>query len=89
MDFKMFTVKDIYELCRGNCLLQVESGYNKKVLCKNYNPEKHGKISDRVVYDIRPACKVQGGIWCLAYLIVSVTGGEEYEEEQRKKELQG
>jgi hypothetical protein len=88
MEEKKLTVKDIYSLCQGNCLLQVVSAYNNKVLCKNYHPDKHGKISNRVVYDIRPACKVQGEIWCLAYLVVSVNGKEEYEEEQRKKAVE-
>ena len=85
MDVKEITVKDIFELCEGNCPLQVVSAYNGKLLCHAYKPEKHTHISNRIVYDIRPAIKVQGYMYAFAFLEVSVRGREEYEEEQRKK----
>ena len=88
MEEKKMTVQEIYGFVKGNSLLQVVSAYNGKVLCKAYNPEKHTHISERIVYDISPAFKLQGGLWAMAYLVVSVNGKEEYEEEQRKKAVE-
>ena len=86
---KQYTIEEVYGLVRNNCPFQVVSAYNGKILCKNYNPKKHTNISARVVYDIEPCISVTNqGCYAKAYLRVSVNGWVEYEEEQRKKELQ-
>lgn len=73
------------------CDIKVLSAYNGKLLCKRYNPQKHGHLNSREVSSIWADVQVVKGTFCSIakpILCLYVDGREEYEEEQRKKKQQ-
>lgn len=43
------TVSELFEKCKVQSTLKVMSAFNGKVLCHNFNPEKHEEIGNRRV----------------------------------------
>lgn len=43
------TVSELYEKCKVQSTLKVMSAFNGKVLCHNFNSEKHKAIGERSV----------------------------------------
>lgn len=85
-ELKRITVNDFKEKVHG--ILEVQSGYNGKVLCKDYNPKKHKEIGERVITSIWSeirATKSEGfGNIARPIICVYVYGDKEYEEDLRK-----
>lgn len=43
------TVAELFEKCKVQSTLKVMSAFNGKVLCRNFNPERHREIGERRV----------------------------------------
>ena len=61
----------------------VVSGYNGKVLCQTYNPEKHQSIGEREIHAVYPAVRVDKRFANFGQAIVKayVDGSPEYDKE--------
>lgn len=60
------TVAELFNKCKVQSTLKVMSAFNGKVLCHNFNPEKHKEIGERCVH----------AVW--ADIAVRETGFEHY-----------
>lgn len=77
------TVKEFGELAFCTEVIEVESAYNGKVLCKRFVAAKHPAIAEREVVGFRSAIRVsRDGQYASAVTIVSVNGKIEYEKER-------
>lgn len=82
------TVLEMFYNCRVRSPLKVMSGYNSKVLCQNFIPDKHLEIGKREVIAIWAdiaVTKATFGNYAQPILCAFVDGSDEYEKEQRKK----
>ena len=82
------TVLEMFNNYRFRSSLKVMSGYNSKVLCQKFSPDKHLDIGKREVISVWAditVTKVTFGSYAQPILCVFVNGSEEYEKEQRKK----
>lgn len=83
------TVQELYKVSRSH--IKIMSGYNGKVLCYQYSPEKHKKLSEREILSIWSEVKVitcSGGDYAKAIISVFVNGSEEYKKEREKKNVE-
>lgn len=84
------TVQEFYESCECKSQLKVLSGYNGKVLCYSYDPQKHSEIGERELLCIWADIKVSSygfGNCATPILCCHASGTKEYEAEEalRKK----
>ena len=82
------TVLELFNQCRVRSILKVMSGYNSKVLCQKFIPEKHLDIGKREViatWADLTVTKAAFGNYAQPILCAFVDGSDEYEKEQRKK----
>lgn len=81
------TVLEFFKLSNFNIKIQVRSGYNGKILCKNFNPKKHTAIAERIVSGFEPGIQVSSDkSFAYAYIDVWVAGDVEYYKEYREVE---
>ena len=80
----IMTVEQFHK-CFANSPIKVMSGYNGKVLAKQYNPKKHKHISNREICSIWSEIEVRNSSGFTQIirpiLCVYVNGKEEYETE--------
>lgn len=80
------TVKEFSDLCHSK--IKVMSGYNGKVLCKAFKPEKHTEIGEREIVSVW--CEIEAtkpsGYYNIALpvMCVYVYGAKECEEASKK-----
>lgn len=82
------TVLELFNQCDIRSKLKVVSGYNSKVLCQNFNPERHVKLGSREVIGLWADISVINvgfGSYAQPIMYACVDGAEECEKEQRKK----
>ena len=77
------TLSEFYEHhCKSD--LKVLSAFNGKVLCRNFNPQKHVEIADREVHsvwaEIVVTTRCSFGNYAKPIICVYVDGRKEYEE---------
>lgn len=82
------TLKGLYEIgVRFYSLVEVRSGYNGKILCRNFDPKKHSEIGERELLsmwaDIKKPSK-SPGTEVYPVLCCYVDGGPEYEKEHKE-----
>ena len=79
------TVAELREITAGT--IMVKSGFNSKVLCRNFDPKKHEAIGGRTVRRIWSEIKVNEnsvfGNTAAPIICVYVNGDVEYEEYRR------
>ena len=81
------TLQELYEVNKGE--LKVMSGFNGKILCYNYLPNKHGDLGKRQVLSVWPEVKVIKstlGDYAKAIMSVFVDGAEEAKKEWDKNQ---
>lgn len=64
--------------------IKVMSGYNGRVLCYQFHPEKHAKIGERKLLSVWAELEVTDsgfGNYCKAIICAYVDGSEEREKE--------
>lgn len=87
-DIKDMTVKEFSTLAHST-VIEVRSGYNGKILCKNYNPRKHKDISDRKIISVWSEIRVTGSSgftnFAKPIICVFVLGDVEYDSEKGVK----
>lgn len=77
------TVAELYKDCRVKSILKVMSAYNMKVLCQNFNPEKHKDIGERRVSAVWAEILIQRsafGNYAKPIMCVYADGLKEMEE---------
>ena len=81
------TLEDFNILCRGE--IQVISGFNGKILCRNFKNTKHKELGNREVLsvwtEIRLASDVTFSSWAKPIICVYVDGAEEYKKAKNVK----
>ena len=87
------TVQDLYDLVRCAPIeIKVKSGYNGKILCKNYIPLKHKDLSSREVIQIWSEIRTLKSSYndrARSIICIYVDGHKEYEEYIDSKMLEG
>lgn len=89
MERPRLTVQALYEACDCQSPLKVMSGYNGKVLCFAYKPEKHLNIGKREICALWAEIEVTKrpfGDFAKPALCCYVHGEEEYREEWEERE---
>lgn len=81
------TLSEFYKhYCKSE--LKVLSAFNGKVLCRNFNPNKHENIADREVHavwaEVSVAPHFTFGNYAEPIICVYVDGRKEYEETVKK-----
>lgn len=70
-----------------NCPIEVRSGYNGKLLCKEFNPKKHSALAEREVVsawaEVRASKRLGYSNSARAIVCVFLHGGNEYEKENK------
>ena len=82
------TVAEFYKNCDCKGVLRVKSGYNDKILCYDYDPNKHTEIGKRelscVWADMQVTHCAGFGNYAHPIMCCYVDGAEEYRKEQEK-----
>jgi hypothetical protein len=80
-------VGDFSEMAHG--IIEVRSAYNDKLLCRDFNPNKHKEIAIREITSVWSEIRTFNGIGfgniAKPILCTYVVGDKEYEEDLIKK----
>ena len=79
------TVQELFDVSESR--IKVMSGYNGKILCHEYSPDKHKVLSEREVVAVWSEMKVIASVYgnyAKAIMSVYVNGKEEYDKEHEK-----
>ena len=82
------TVLELFNQCEIKSELRVLSAYNSKILCYDFDPERHLKIGQREVRNVWADMVIKEmpfGKYAVPIICAFADGSEEYEKEQRKK----
>lgn len=74
-------VKELAEICKTP--ITVRSGYDGKILCKNFNLKRHVEIGEREITAVWSVIKSSGDFYCNSahpVICVFVKGTEEFEK---------
>ena len=86
-DFENMTVAEFAKGCRSR--LRCISAYNGKILCYEYNAEKHTEIGERKILSVWADILVTDsgfGNYAVPILCAYVDGAKEYAKEKAKGE---
>lgn len=85
------TVQEFFKACQCRSKLRVKSGYNDKILCFEYDPNKHTEIGKKEISSVWADIQVKQlagfGSYAEPYLCCYVDGAEEYKKELARKRL--
>lgn len=74
------TVNELSQMVQST--LEIQSGYNRKILCRAFNAKKHHEIAERVVTAIWSEIRVKNGSGYNSFarpvICAFVSGHEEY-----------
>lgn len=82
-------LKELYEGVNFYSLVEVRSGFNGKVLCRNFDPKKHSEIGERELVSMWADTKKHRndlGAPVCPVLCCYVDGRPEYEREEALKD---
>lgn len=82
------TVSELFDRCKVQSTLKVMSAFNGKVLCHNFNPEKHKEIGERRVSTVWADILVRDtgfGHYASPIMCVYADGLKEMEEATNEK----
>lgn len=77
---KGMTVAEFYKYIPHSATVEVKSGFNGRVLCRNFNPNKHAEIGKRRILDIWAEIRTIGDTFCnraIPIICVYVDGYDE------------
>lgn len=81
------TVFEFSKICKSP--LRLISAYNGKILCYEFNAEKHTEIGKREIYDVWADIRVTNsgfGDYARPIMCAFVNGAAEYEKERAKEQ---
>lgn len=82
-------LKELYESVNFYSLVEVRSGFNGKMLCRNFDPKKHNEIGERELVSMWADTKKHRndpGAPVCPVLCCYVDGRPEYEKEEALKD---
>lgn len=85
---KGMTVAEFYKYIPYSATVEVKSSFNGRVLCRNFNPNKHAEIGKREILDIWAEIRTIGdtfGNRAIPIICVYVHGDVEHDETVRKR----
>lgn len=85
-------LKELYEGVNCYSPVEVRSGFNGKMLCRNFDPKKHSEIGERELISVWADTKKHSndpGAPVCPVLCCYVDGRPEYEKEEALKDGKG